>query len=78
MLKEEPCGDCLLHCFCEACALCQEYRELKNRGYNMSVGNFTYFSHHFFSYLFIYLFADFFPYLLIELIRMAWKCGETQ
>ncbi|KAI5677796.1 hypothetical protein M9H77_08746 [Catharanthus roseus] len=38
MLKENPCGDCLLHCFCEACALCQEYRELKNRGYDMSIG----------------------------------------
>lgn len=38
MLKEQPCGDCLLHCFCESCALCQEYRELKNRGYDMALG----------------------------------------
>ncbi|XP_075504307.1 protein PLANT CADMIUM RESISTANCE 2-like [Primulina tabacum] len=37
-LHESPCGDCLVHFFCESCALCQEYRELKSRGYNMSVG----------------------------------------
>lgn len=39
MLKASPCGDCLVHCFCESCALCQEYRELKNRGFDMSIGN---------------------------------------
>ncbi|XP_021910081.1 protein PLANT CADMIUM RESISTANCE 2-like isoform X2 [Carica papaya] len=37
MLKESPCGDCCVHCCCEYCALCQEYRELKNRGYDMSI-----------------------------------------
>ncbi|XP_057777530.1 protein PLANT CADMIUM RESISTANCE 2-like isoform X2 [Salvia miltiorrhiza] len=37
-LHESPCGDCLLHCCCESCALCQEYRELKNRGFDMSIG----------------------------------------
>nr|XP_043626734.1 protein PLANT CADMIUM RESISTANCE 2-like [Erigeron canadensis] len=38
MLPEEPCNDCLLHCCCEACAMCQEYRELQHRGFNMSLG----------------------------------------
>ncbi|XP_065855522.1 protein PLANT CADMIUM RESISTANCE 2-like [Euphorbia lathyris] len=37
-LKESPCGDCFVHCFCEYCALCQEYRELKNRGFDLSIG----------------------------------------
>ncbi|GFP83544.1 protein plant cadmium resistance 12 [Phtheirospermum japonicum] len=37
-LQESPCGDCVVHCFCDSCALCQEYRELKNRGFDMSVG----------------------------------------
>ncbi|XP_057960656.1 protein PLANT CADMIUM RESISTANCE 2-like [Malania oleifera] len=37
-LEERPCGDCLLHCCCEACALCQEHRELKSRGFDMSIG----------------------------------------
>ncbi|KAF4355424.1 hypothetical protein CsatB_022080 [Cannabis sativa] len=37
-LHESPCNDCLTHCFCETCALCQEYRELQNRGYNMQIG----------------------------------------
>lgn len=37
-LKEDPCGDCLVHCFCECCALCQEYRELKNRGFDPALG----------------------------------------
>lgn len=37
-LAEEPCGDCLVHFFCEFCALCQEYRELKNRGFDPSLG----------------------------------------
>ncbi|GER31070.1 pLANT CADMIUM RESISTANCE 2 [Striga asiatica] len=38
LLHESPCGDCLVHCFCESCALCQEYRELKNRGFDMTIG----------------------------------------
>ncbi|KAK3002393.1 hypothetical protein RJ639_020873 [Escallonia herrerae] len=38
MLPENPCGDCLVHCCCDACALCQEYRELKHRGFDMSLG----------------------------------------
>ncbi|GAY58928.1 hypothetical protein CUMW_190620 [Citrus unshiu] len=38
MLKDSPCGDCLVHVFCELCALCQEYRELKSRGFDMSLG----------------------------------------
>ncbi|VFQ92395.1 unnamed protein product [Cuscuta campestris] len=38
MLRDRPCGDCLLHCFCESCALCQEHRELKIRGFDMSIG----------------------------------------
>ncbi|KAK9277648.1 hypothetical protein L1049_007194 [Liquidambar formosana] len=38
MLKAHPCCDCLVHCCCESCALCQEYRELKSQGYNMSIG----------------------------------------
>uniref|UniRef100_A0A1D1Y102 Protein PLANT CADMIUM RESISTANCE 2 n=1 Tax=Anthurium amnicola TaxID=1678845 RepID=A0A1D1Y102_9ARAE len=37
-LPDSPCNDCLVHCCCEACALCQEYRELKNRGYDMALG----------------------------------------
>ncbi|KAM1169993.1 hypothetical protein ACFX2I_020433 [Malus domestica] len=37
-LEESPCGDCLVHCFCEGCALCQEYRELKSRGFDMKLG----------------------------------------
>ncbi|KAL0446745.1 UNVERIFIED_CONTAM: protein PLANT CADMIUM RESISTANCE 2 [Sesamum latifolium] len=38
LLHDSPCGDCLVHCFCESCALCQEYRELKIRGFDMSIG----------------------------------------
>uniref|UniRef100_A0A0R0K698 Uncharacterized protein n=1 Tax=Glycine max TaxID=3847 RepID=A0A0R0K698_SOYBN len=38
MLKESPCWDCLTHCCCEPCALCQEYRELENRGFDMVIG----------------------------------------
>ncbi|KAJ4794194.1 Protein PLANT CADMIUM RESISTANCE 2 [Rhynchospora pubera] len=37
-LKEAPCGDCCIHCFCEPCALCQEYRELKRRGFDLKIG----------------------------------------
>ncbi|TKY60957.1 PLANT CADMIUM RESISTANCE 2 [Spatholobus suberectus] len=37
-LRGDDCTDCLVHCFCEPCALCQEYRELENRGFNMSIG----------------------------------------
>ncbi|KAM0047584.1 putative PLAC8 motif-containing protein [Helianthus debilis subsp. tardiflorus] len=38
MLPEEPCPDCLVHCCCQGCALCQEYRELKHRGFDMTLG----------------------------------------
>ncbi|XP_047064169.1 cell number regulator 2-like [Lolium rigidum] len=37
-LKEKPCADCCVHWFCEPCALCQEYRELQHRGFDMSIG----------------------------------------
>jgi len=37
-LREDPCPDCLVHFFCELCALCQEYRELSNRGFDMNIG----------------------------------------
>ncbi|KAH7516560.1 protein PLANT CADMIUM RESISTANCE 11 [Ziziphus jujuba] len=37
-LEESPCTDCCIHCCCEECALCQEYRELKNHGFDMSIG----------------------------------------
>ncbi|KAF3792555.1 hypothetical protein EJ110_NYTH08464 [Nymphaea thermarum] len=32
-----PLGDCILHCCCAPCALCQEQRELKSRGYDPTV-----------------------------------------
>ncbi|XP_010031861.1 cell number regulator 10 [Eucalyptus grandis] len=37
-LQEDPCADCLVHWCCMHCALCQEYRELKNRGFDPSIG----------------------------------------
>ncbi|CAN6463154.1 unnamed protein product [Victoria cruziana] len=37
-LDGKQCGDCCLHFWCESCALCQEYRELKNRGFDMALG----------------------------------------
>ena len=37
LLQESPCCDCCVHFFCQSCALCQEYRELKNRGFDMTI-----------------------------------------
>ncbi|CAA6658920.1 unnamed protein product [Spirodela intermedia] len=37
-LEEAPCSDCLVHCCCESCALCQEYRELTHRGFHVPMG----------------------------------------
>ncbi|MBA0823687.1 hypothetical protein Goarm_020404 [Gossypium armourianum] len=37
-LKGGCCGDCMRHLYCELCALTQEYRELQNRGLDMSIG----------------------------------------
>eukprot|EP00271_Cylindrocystis_brebissonii_P007380 TRINITY_DN20818_c0_g1_i2.p1 TRINITY_DN20818_c0_g1~~TRINITY_DN20818_c0_g1_i2.p1 ORF type:complete len:156 (+),score=11.45 TRINITY_DN20818_c0_g1_i2:304-771(+) len=31
------CPDCIVHCFCFPCALCQETRELKNRGWDPAI-----------------------------------------
>lgn len=38
LLEESPCVDCCVHCWFEGCALCQEYRELQNRGFDLSIG----------------------------------------
>ncbi|PWA60815.1 PLAC8 motif-containing protein [Artemisia annua] len=37
-LPDDPCINILLHLLCEPCALCQEYRELQTRGFNMQLG----------------------------------------
>lgn len=37
-LKKSPCEDCCVHLFCGHCALCQEHRELHNRGYDVARG----------------------------------------
>ncbi|KAL5544736.1 hypothetical protein UlMin_008520 [Ulmus minor] len=37
-LLESPLPDWLAHCLCEYCAICQEYRELKARGLDPSIG----------------------------------------
>ncbi|KAB1200758.1 Cell number regulator 1 [Morella rubra] len=37
-LEETPCADCLVHFCCPSCALCQEYKELKNHGFDMGIG----------------------------------------
>ncbi|XVF85412.1 hypothetical protein PTKIN_Ptkin17bG0116000 [Pterospermum kingtungense] len=37
-LKASPCKDFCVHCFCHYCALCQEYRELRNQGFDMKLG----------------------------------------
>ncbi|WCJ24544.1 PLANT CADMIUM RESISTANCE 2 [Euphorbia peplus] len=38
LLQGGSCCDCCVHFCCEHCALCQEYRELQNRGFDMSIG----------------------------------------
>ncbi|KAK9066108.1 hypothetical protein SSX86_015510 [Deinandra increscens subsp. villosa] len=37
-LMETPAPDWITHCFCEWCALCQEFRELKAQGLNPAIG----------------------------------------
>lgn len=37
-LPEEPCNDACTQCFCFPCALSQESRELKNRGWDPKLG----------------------------------------
>ncbi|KAJ3694809.1 hypothetical protein LUZ60_000186 [Juncus effusus] len=37
-LPETPCCDCCVEYFCECCSLSQMYRELQNRGFDMSKG----------------------------------------
>ncbi|WOK94325.1 hypothetical protein Cni_G03027 [Canna indica] len=37
-LVQAPAEDCILHFFCPCCALCQEFRELQNRGIDPSLG----------------------------------------
>ncbi|KAL2896451.1 Protein PLANT CADMIUM RESISTANCE 2 [Bienertia sinuspersici] len=37
-MPESTCGDCCTHFWCETCALCQEYRELQHRGFDLALG----------------------------------------
>ncbi|KAJ4710030.1 PLANT CADMIUM RESISTANCE 2 [Melia azedarach] len=37
-LAGDNCTDCFTSCFCEYCVICQQYRELKNRGFDLSAG----------------------------------------
>ncbi|CAD5323443.1 unnamed protein product [Arabidopsis thaliana] len=37
-LPDAPAPDWITHLFCEHCALCQEYRELKHRGFDPNIG----------------------------------------
>ncbi|KAA3462715.1 cell number regulator 2 [Gossypium australe] len=37
-LKQSPCNDFLVYCFCHYRALCQEYRQLKYQGFDMKRG----------------------------------------
>jgi Cys-rich protein (TIGR01571 family) len=37
-LPDAPCCDCLVHFCCEPCSLCQQYKELKARGYDPDIG----------------------------------------
>ncbi|CAO2817213.1 unnamed protein product [Amaranthus hypochondriacus] len=37
-MPEDSCADCCTHFWCESCALCQEYRELQQRGYDPALG----------------------------------------
>ncbi|KAL8171112.1 hypothetical protein V2J09_022916 [Rumex salicifolius] len=32
------CEECCLHFWCEPCSLCQEYRQIQNQGYDLSLG----------------------------------------
>ncbi|KAI4365836.1 hypothetical protein MLD38_021787 [Melastoma candidum] len=34
----DQCTDCCVHCCCPLCAICQEHRELVNRGLDPSIG----------------------------------------
>jgi Cys-rich protein (TIGR01571 family) len=69
-LDESPCVDCLVHFCCETCALCQEYRELKNCGFDMGIG-MTY------SFLVNHICISFisfsFPYFVLIISKL---CGE--
>ncbi|XP_010692721.2 cell number regulator 9 [Beta vulgaris subsp. vulgaris] len=37
-IPKSTCDDCCSHFWCQCCALAQEYRELKHRGYDPSLG----------------------------------------
>ncbi|XWS34461.1 hypothetical protein CRYUN_Cryun21dG0040500 [Craigia yunnanensis] len=38
-LEASPCHDICVHRFCHYCALCQEHRELRNQGFDMTIGS---------------------------------------
>ncbi|XP_031475064.1 protein PLANT CADMIUM RESISTANCE 10 [Nymphaea colorata] len=40
-LQEAPCGDFVTHLCCHQCAICQEYRELRERSNGFSISNLS-------------------------------------
>lgn len=78
MLAETPYPDWCLHLCCEVCALCQEYRELKNRGFNMNIGTLLIyiFKPSFHSIKYYHLMYLHFSLHYLILYRMACEHGE--
>lgn len=36
-MQEAPCGDFITHFFCHLCAMCQEYREIRERSQDLNL-----------------------------------------
>lgn len=76
-LQEKPCADCPVHFFCEPCALSQEYRELKKRGFDMNLGKTTTIFLMEFTSTAIYGWLIVTTTILLVLCRMAREHGEA-
>lgn len=74
-LQEGPVPDFLVHCCCETCALCQEYRELKIRGFDMGIGkNKTIYA---LGYIYIIYRCHCFSKATSSCTRVLGKCNST-
>ncbi|KAF7846682.1 hypothetical protein BT93_L3917 [Corymbia citriodora subsp. variegata] len=40
-MQEAPCGDFVTHFFCHLCAICQEYREIRERSGDVNPPDLT-------------------------------------
>lgn len=76
-LKGNNFTDCLTHAFCCFCALCQEYRELYNQGYDPAIGNLPLAPKNNFQIMYLYVIAAVTCFCTCRGVKADWNLVST-